>query len=104
MLLLKNGQVVGPADGGGSERPVDEDRVFRIVLVEFFNVAELPGAQHFGNGVVDGLLIGHGDQSCGTVGWSDGSVFLFLLRGCRRDTDKERGGGKKQRESASHSS
>src|SRR5258708_28621906 len=73
--------MVRPADTGGSPHAVDDVNVVGVVGVEFFDVAELPGAEHFADGVVDALLVG---KNGGGPGIPRGVVlFLFLLRGGR---------------------
>jgi len=44
--------------------------------VEFFDVAELPGAEHFADGVVDALLVG---KNGGGRGFSVASFFFFFF-------------------------
>ncbi len=59
-------------------------------MAQAVNVAELPGAEHPGNIVINLLLVGHGDGSVG-VGGRVGVLFLlfFLLCGRRRSHRQE---------------
>src|SRR5258708_34978210 len=77
-LRLVAREIVGPADHGGSPHAVDDVNVVGVVGVEFFDVAELPGAEHFADGVVDALLVG---KNGGGAGSRRGAMlFLFLPR------------------------
>jgi len=46
-LLLVHGQIILPADDGRRIGAVHHGNFFGIVLVELFDIADLPGAEHF---------------------------------------------------------
>ena len=66
-LLLVNRQVVGPAENRRRPRAVHHRHVVGIILVEFFNVAELPGSQHVRQRVINLLLVSQRNQRLGGV-------------------------------------
>jgi len=75
-LRLVAREIVRPADDGGSPHAVDDVNVVGVVGVELFDVAELPGAEHFADGVVDALLVG---KNGGGRGIRRGVVLFFFF-------------------------
>lgn len=87
LLLLHAGasflvrvEVAGPADDGGLKGAADDDDVVGDVFVEEFDVADLPGGEHFADGHVNLLIFGKlGDEGFvlgGFVGFLFGVFFL----------------------------
>src|SRR5258708_25101533 len=95
-LRLVAREIVRPADDGGSPHAVDDVNVVGVVGVELFDVAELPGAEHFADGVVDALLVGKNSGGRGVL--RGGVVFLFFLcRGPGRERQAENEEKKKKK-------
>src|SRR5260370_39782605 len=66
-LRLVAREIVRPADDGGSPHAVADVNVVGVGGVELFDVAELPGAEHFAAGVVDALLVGQNSGGGGVA-------------------------------------
>ncbi len=99
-MLLVDGEVVGPPDDGGRPGTVHDRDVIRIILVELFDIAKLPGAQHFRKRVINLLLIRQRNGHIRNVHRRSVVLLflLFLLRcGWRRTYQEEREGKEKQK-------
>ena len=97
-LVLVNSKIVGPAENRRRPRPVDDHHIVGVVLVQLFDISQLPCAQHFRQRIIDLLFVGQGNQHLGAVRGRSRVCLLFLFFLCRskRNARQIKGGYEQQ--------